>query len=257
MEERGMTRRVFSVRRLAAWVFVTLLLAGCAQMPGGTSDSERLSNAIAIDDAGFIEDAVRSGRLGVNQRISAPGYLEGAPLILIAAKYGALNTLRFLISAGANVNAQAMTGETALMLASYFSGEERSSERHERAVRMLVEAGASLENPPGYYTALAYAAYQGHLRIVRYLIERGARVDADADNGTAYVNTPLMMAAMQGHRDTALWLLRAGANPRIRIHRGHTASELAMKNNHANVLGLLRCAERLAPGESFALRCER
>ena len=252
-----MIRRLFSGRRLATWLSLSLLVAGCAQMPGGTSDSSRIYNAIAIDDVAFIQDAVRSGRLGVNQQISAPGYLEGAPLILIAAKYAALNTLRLLISAGANVNAQAPTGETALMLASYFSGEDRSNERHERAVRMLVEAGAGLENSPGYYTALAYAAYQGHLRIVRFLLERGARVDADADNGTAYVNTPLMMAAMQGHRDTALWLLRAGANPRTRIHLGHTASELAMKNNHANVLQLLRCAERLAPGESFALRCER
>ena len=145
----------------------------------------------------------------------------------------------------------------ALMLASYFSGEDRSNERHERAVRMLVEAGASLESAPGYYTALAYAAYQGHLRIVRYLIERGARVDADAEDGIAYVNTPLMMAAIQGHRDTAMWLLRAGANPRTRIQQGHTAFELAQKNNHANVLSLLRCAERLGPGESFAMRCER
>jgi hypothetical protein len=256
MEEQGMMRRLLSVRGLAAGL-LALLITGCAQMPGGTSDSERLNNAISIDDVGFVQDAVRSGRLSVNQQIAAPGYMEGAPLILIAAKYGALSTLRYLISAGANVNAQAATGETALMLASYFSSEDRSNERHERAVRMLVEAGASLENSPGHYTALAYAAYQGHLRIVRYLIERGARVDADADNGIAYVNTPLMMAAMQGHRDTAMWLLRAGADPRTRIVRGHSASELAIKNNHSNVLGLLRCAERLAPGESFAMRCER
>lgn len=249
-------RRVLSLRVLAALVLSALLAAGCAQMPGGTSDAERLNNAIAIDDVGFVQDAVRSGRVGVNQQISAPGYMEGAPLILLAAKYAALNTLRFLISSGANVNAPAATGETAVMLASYFS-DDRSNERHERAVRMLVEAGASLENAPGYYTALAYAAYQGHLRIVRYLLERGARVDADAQDGIAYVNTPLMMAALQGHRDTAMWLLRAGADPRTRILRGHTASELALKNNHANILTLLQCAERLRPGESFATRCER
>ena len=95
-------RRLFSVKGLAAALFASLLAAGCAQMPGGTSDSERLNNAIAIDDVGLIQDAVRSGRLGVNQQISAPGYMEGAPLVLLAAKYGALNTLRYLISAGAN-----------------------------------------------------------------------------------------------------------------------------------------------------------
>ncbi len=254
-------RRLVPVRLLAAWVILASLATGCAQMPGGTSDTDRLYHAIAVDDAGYLQQAVRSGRVSVHQVIRAPGYLEGAPLILIAAKYASLNTLRYLISAGANLNARAATGETALMLASYFSGSDLqgdggSNEHHERAVRMLVEAGASLENTRNDYTPLAYAAYRGHLRIVRYLLERGARVDAGAHDGIAYVNTPLMMAALQGHRDTAVWLLRAGADPRTRIHQGHTAYDLAMKNNHHNLLNALRCAERLAPGESFAMRCQ-
>ena len=145
------------------------------------------------------------------------------------------------------------------MLASYFNPDESrgaaGGERYEQAVRMLVEAGASLENEPNNYTPLAYAAHQGHNRIVRYLIARGARVDADARDGTIYVNTPLMMAAIQGHMDTALWLLRAGADARVRIHMGHTASELALKYKHSNLVGALRCAESLAPGEAFAQRC--
>ena len=248
------------LRAIASGLIVFSLLAGCAQIPTGTSDSERLHNAIAIDDAGFVQDAVKSGRLGVNQQLPAPGFKEGAPLILISARYASLKTLRYLIAAGANLNARAATGETALMMASYFSLDDSqrssaSSERYERAVRMLVEAGASLENAPHHYTPLAYAAYQGNDRIVRYLIERGARVDGDAADGVVYVNTPLMMAAIQGHIDTALWLLRAGANPRVRIYLGNTAAELAQKNNHGNLIVALRCAERLAPGEAFAQRC--
>ena len=248
------------LRALASGLIVFSLLAGCAQLPTGTSDNERLLNAIAIDDAGFVQDAVKSGRLGINQQISAPGFKEGAPLILISARYASLKTLRYLIAAGANLNARAATGETALMMASSFSSDDSqrssaSSERYERAVRMLVEAGASLENAPHNYTPLAYAAYQGNDRIVRYLIEHGARVNGDAENGVVYVNTPLMMAAIQGHIDTALWLLRAGADPRVRIYLGNTAAELAQKNNHANLIVALRCAERLAPGEAFAQRC--
>jgi len=247
-------------KTLAGWFVLISLFAGCAQVPTGTSDSERLHNAIAVDDASFVEDAVRSGRMGVNHLVRTPGYPEGAPLIVVAARYASLRVLRFLISARANVNARAATGETALMLASYFKADDsaasgRSGERYEHAVRMLVEAGASLENEPNSYTPLAYAAYQGHDRIVRYLVERGARVDGDAEDGITYVNTPLMMAAIQGHVDTAIWLLRAGANPRIRVHMGHTAAELALKNNHGNLMGALRCAETLAPGEPFAQRC--
>ncbi len=248
-------------RTLAGWVFLMSLFAGCAQVPTGTLDSDRMHNAIALDDVGFVESSVTSGKIGVNHRVITPGYREGAPLIVVAGRYASLRVLRYLIAAGAEINAMTIpTGETALMLASYFKADDSagrggSNERYEQAVRLLVEAGASLENAPHHYTPLAYAAYQGHDRIVRYLIERGARVDGDADGGITYVNTPLMMAAIQGHADTAIWLLRAGANPRIRIHMGHTAAELAQKHNHGNVITALRCAENLAPGEPFALRC--
>jgi hypothetical protein len=147
------------------------------------------------------------------------------------------------------------------MLASYFNAEDNrdttASERYEQAVRILVEARASLENEPNLYTPLAYAAYQGHNRIVRYLIARGARVDADAQDGTIYINTPLMMAAIQGHMDTALWLLRAGADAKVRVHMGNTAAEFALKYNNRNMVGALKCAESLAPGETFAEKCAR
>jgi len=248
------------LRALTCVVVVLFLLAGCAQMPGGASDSDRLRNAIALDDVGFVQEAVRSGRLGVNQRIPTPGFPEGAPLIMVAARYASIQTLRYLISAGANLNAQAVTGETALMIASYFNADDSGtnaaySERHEQTVRILVEAGASLENEPHNYTPLAYAAYQGNARIVRFLLERGARVDGDAENGLSYVNTPLMMAAIQGNLDAALWLLRAGANARTRVHLGYTATELAQKYKHWNLVDALKCAERLPPGEKFTRRC--
>jgi ankyrin repeat protein len=120
---------------------------------------------------------------------------------------------------------------------------------------MLVAAGAYLENGEFEYTPLAYAAYQGHDRIVHFLLERGARVDADARDGRSYVNTPLMMAAIQGHRKTTDSLLRAGANPRVRGYHGQTAAELAVKHKHMNIFQLLKCAENVMPGGAFARGC--
>jgi ankyrin repeat protein len=245
----------------AGCAFLVALLSACAHMDSQTVDVDRLNNAIVRDDVGHVRAAVESRALGVNQSIAVPGYLEGTPLLTVAARSASLGVMRYLISAGADINARTPINETALMLASYFYSEDRegyatSRARHDEAVRILVAAGAEIENDPYHYTPLSYAAYQGHDTCVRFLIQRGARVDADAKNGGTYINTPLMMAAIQGHHRTAFELLRAGANATIRVRGGHTAAEFAEKYRHAALARVLRCAESMAPGETFPQKCE-
>ena len=254
------------VARIAAYVLsavIALALTGCAGVgmtPGSGMDADRFVTALDTDDVHYVRSAVQSGAVAVNQRISAPGYPDGAPLIALAARSAALEILRYLISAGADVNARTPVDETPLMLAAFFSDERLSStgrafERHERAVRMLVEAGASVENIPYGYTPLAYAAYQGNERVVRYLLERGARVNADAQGGGTYTNTPLMMAAIQGHEAIARTLLRAGADADVRVYGGHTAAEFAAKYNHRALAELLMCAQRQYGAAPVAGQC--
>lgn len=257
-----MGRKLAWVKAVAGCVLLAALLAGCAGIePGRRVDSERLLNAIVIDDVDYVHAAIKAGAASPNQRIPAPGYREGTPLLTIAARSASLSVLRYLIGAGANLNARSPADETALMLASFFMDDHdflsvSSYERHEQAARMLVAAGADLESAPYGYTALSYAAYQGRDRTVRFLIERGARVDGTAQDGVSYIPTPLMMAAIMGNQKTALWLLRSGANARIRVYQGHTARELAAKYNQTQLAPALVCAERLAPGELFSRKCE-
>jgi ankyrin repeat protein len=257
-----MGRKLAWVKAVAGCVLLAALLAGCAGIePSRRIDSERLLNAIVADDVDYVHAAIKAGAASPNQRIPAPGYREGTPLLTIAARSASLSVLRYLIKAGANLNARSPAHETALMLACFFMDDREwlsptSYERHERAARMLVDAGADLESAPHGYTALSYAAYQGRDRTVRFLLARGARVDGYAQDGITYIPTPLMVAAMMGHRRTAFYLLRSGANARIRVHQGHTARELAAKHGQSHVIPVLRCAESLAPGESFARRCQ-
>jgi ankyrin repeat protein len=246
--------------RVLGGMAVVLVIGGCAGVGGDYRsglDGQAVINAIEQDDTSSLRAMLSRGTVSVNQRLQAPGYSGGAPLIALAARAGSLETLRLLIGAGADINASTSVNETPLMLAAYFRDDGNASvDRHDAAVRLLVESGASLENAPNNYTPLAYAAYNNRQRALRYLIERGARLDADASGGTVYVNTPLMMAAIQGNRDVVRALLAAGADPLIRVRNGHTAREFALKYNHTHVAPLLTCAENLPSGMRYAQFCE-
>ncbi len=256
----GWTRNMRSV--LAASLLI--LLVGCAAMPqpGSHLDVERLHSALVDDKVDYVRAAVEARVVGVDARIPAPAYSQGTPLITIAARAGAVQVVRYLIGAGAQIDAPTPVGETALMLAAYFPSEPGAPlERNEQVVRILMEAGAHVDSHPNYYSPLAYAAYQGRERIIKQLLDRGAHVDAGAgahnNPGYTYVNTPLMMAAMQGHGGSTLLLLRAGADARVRVVGGHTASELAAKYLGKQLVPLLRCAEMAGPGQAFLNRCEQ
>ena len=247
------------LKRAGVAVFVLLAASGCANLPapGTRLDVESLRNAIVADHAAYVRAAVEARWVDVNSRIPAPVYMEGTPLITIAARAGSVDVVRYLIAARADLNAQTPVQETALMLATYFPTETgETSSRHEEVARLLVDAGAMVDNYPHSYTPLAYAAYQGRDRMIQFLINRGAKVDVASDPGYAYVNTPLMMAAMQGHVNSAKLLLRAGADARVRIVNGHTAAELAAKYNGGSMVQLLKCAEAAGPGAAFVQRCE-
>ena len=252
-------------------LLVRMIIAGCAVMaagcvsvtpgaPGAALDRERLSIAVSIDDVAEVRALVEARVIGVNDVVPGIGY-GATPLITVAARHASLNVLRYLIAARADLDARTPDRDTALMLASFFAQEDRergasSHDRYDQAVRLLVEAGAQLENYGNSYTPLGYAAYSGRDSTVRYLIEKGARVNADAQGRMISVNTPLMMATMQGHQGAARYLLRAGADAGVRVEGGMSAADFAQKYRQTHLMQMLRCAENLRPGESFSKRCE-
>src|SRR5215831_12523845 len=127
-----------------------MALTGCANMsytPGQRPDADSLNNALAIDDVHAIRGAINARVITPDERIVTAGYSGGAPILAIAARAGSLEVMRFLISAGADVNARTSAGETPLMLAAFFTDAAdeamgRGGERHEKAVRLLVSSGA-------------------------------------------------------------------------------------------------------------------
>jgi ankyrin repeat protein len=236
-------------RRLAAAV-----IAAAATQAGHAA----LPQDVELDNAWGVRREIESGRATADARVPVEGYAPpGVPILALAARAGSLEVVRLLVSLNADLNAQTPVGETALMLASLVpdaSGEPGTpvTTAHFAIVRALVEAGAALENP-GRLTAVSYAAYAGHVDILRYLLDRGASPDGGAAEEGHPVPTPLAMAVMQGNTAAVRLLLERGANPRIRGPAGDDALGFARKFKRADVVPMLECA--LGAGKRFAAAC--
>jgi ankyrin len=112
-------------------------------------------------------------------------------------------------------------------------------------VRLLYDAGASIDvfHVRSQTTPLVQAVSTGRAEIVKFLIEKGAKVDeADEDN-----ESPLWKAARFKHQDIALILLEAGADPLIAAigcdehdpDDGKSALDVAKENNLSEIVELM------------------
>jgi ankyrin repeat protein len=89
-------------------------------------------------------------------------------------------------------------------------------------VQALVRHGAELETRmdigwgilPGDGTALNWAAAEGHIEIVNFLVTKNAKIDPDAEKPVFFGTggTPLKMAAGKGKLDVVRYLLDSGAD---------------------------------------------
>jgi len=124
--------------------------------------------------------------------------------------------------------ARAPDGFSALGLAAFF--------RQPACARILLDAGAAVDEPAANamrVTPLHSAVAAGQLEIARWLLERGASVDARQQGGY----TPLHAAAHNGQLPLVELLLAHGADRTLRTDGGQSAVDLA---TNAEVLACLR-----------------
>lgn len=195
---------------IAAAAITVLLMFGCSRpenaAPAGKAVSEPAATA-AI----------------------APEPLPG-PEFLTAAHDGKLEEVRAAIKNGTPVNWVDERGQTALML-SAFNG-------HAEIVKLLLDGGAKVELRDGTgRTALMFASTFDSTDTVGLLLAKGSDVNA-VDSGEKW--TALMFAAAEGHQGVVVRLLEHGANPRTLDVDGDDAAAFAVQRGHRDLARMLQ-----------------
>jgi ankyrin repeat protein len=188
-----------------------------------------LIRAARDGDLGAVKKLLAAGA-GVNEvtgqdsaEYSLPGRSFGlitsgrTALMLAVRRRGNLAVINTLLANGAVVDTVCDGGDTALCLAA-----ARNRRDH---VELLLARGANINRKAGF-TPLYYAAQAGHTALVRFLLERGARVDQRIWTGT----TALAAAASERAIGAVRALLRAGADPNLQDRAGRSALHLASES---------------------------
>ena len=110
-------------------------------------------------------------------------------------------------------------------------------------MKLLIERNADVDGrTPTCSTPLRVASHEGHLDIVRCLVESGADVNARSSRDNS---TPLIVACYWGHSSVATYLINRGAIINLQCKDGNTALHDAVLRGHLKVV-----SELLALGAS-------
>ena len=147
----------------------------------------------------------------------------GSTPLLFAARQGDVDTARALLDAGADVNATAAAGMSALVVAAHSN--------HGALGAFLLSRGADPNAAGAGYTALQAAVLRGNLELVKALLASGADPNAPIMHGTP--------------------VRRLGADYSIRHQmRGANAFWLAARLGQPDIMRVLAAARREGLGGS-------
>jgi ankyrin repeat protein len=173
---------------------------------------------------------------GANPNL-APG--TGETPLMWCARTGALESVKALVSRGADVHAREKSADqTALMWA--------VAERHPEVVEALLELRADPRARTKVTTELVYKGF-------RYITAPPAQSEGIIDNMKRGGFTPLLFAAQQGDRASAELLLSAGADVNDADASGASVLVVALHSGHGPVAQLLldRGADPNAAGAGY------
>ena len=155
---------------------------------------------------------------------------DGYTALHYSCRDGHVDRVRTLVKHKANVNARTDSGDTPLTLA--------TRNKHDNVVHALLSDSQCLVDAKGQdgYTALHCSCRDGHVDIVRTLVNHKANVNARTDSG----DTPLTLAAKYKHDNVVDALLSdSGCLVDAKSQYGYTALHYSCRYGHVDIVRAL------------------
>ncbi|VDM24177.1 unnamed protein product [Hydatigera taeniaeformis] len=183
-----------------------------------------LAKAIHNNDVAKVQYLLRRG---ANPNVF--GEDDSTTPLIEAAIRGYADVMEILLLHGASPSLTDMSYNTALHWA--------IANCHMDCVVLLLDFGSALETPnERLRTPLMQAAFYGHSKIARYLIDRGAQTDRSLNPKD---ESALTIACERGDIETAKILLQAGESSNNRGKELHIALAKAAQNGYLELVKLL------------------
>jgi ankyrin repeat protein len=239
----GTTAIMYAAANADLEVVRALIQAGANVRLKNEFGTSALTEAAIVGAAPVIDALLKAG---ADPDFRTP---DGETPLMAAARSGKVEAARVLLDGGADINAkESWGGQTALMWA--------AAQSQAGMVKFLASRGASLNDHgkvnqwerkviqeprpkdlnKGGFTALHYAAREGCAACVQNLLDAGA----DPDSEDPDRETPLLLALMNLHFDTAAVLVKGGADldkwdlfGRSPVYMAADVSTLPLKGNGA------------------------
>ncbi len=222
-------------------------LANALALTGKTDSSKTLlAKAKRLDPlASRLHDAVLKDELDTARQLIANGFPvdarnhQGRTALHLAAIHDREDFAKLLIEAGADIRKltprQAIEfrdwGSTPLILTARRGSTE--------VAQLLISAGADVNGRDAYainsWSVLHYAVEYGQADVAKLLIENGARINDDSNDG----GTPLFVAARQGNSEMVDLLIKHGADLGATGPASQTALHMAIQSGDLKTVQLL------------------